>query len=314
MKSRRLKGEADDANRVMWQLIGDRNWEGIQQRLANGEWNPNRPLVLALQSGGLLLLSVAVEHGQVAVARQLIELGADVNAHMPGEIQPLMEACDASNREMVELLLQAGANVNTKCSVSDEGDAGETPLMAAVTHRDIVEMLLRNGARIDATTRRGRSVLSRLLETELVDLDMVRFLLDAGCPVDGRDLHHPILQRSLNVVKLLLARKPDVNKPFDWPTYLGSPRKGDTPIFVAVDRNADEMLEGTESEVRKRAERLAIIDLLIEAGAEVNGQRGGKMSTWTPLRMAIAQDDAEIVKRLIDAGAATTNEGETSQK
>jgi hypothetical protein len=85
MKSRRPKGEADDANRAMWQLISDKNWEGIQQRLANREWNPNRPL--------------------------------------------------------------------------------------------------------------------------------------------GRDLHHPILQRNLELVKLLLARKPDVNKPFDWPTYLGSPQK-----------------------------------------------------------------------------------------
>ena len=312
MKSRRPKGEADDTNRAMWQFLSDKNWDGIQQRLAKGEWNPNRPLVFALQPGGLLLLSAAVEHEQTAVARQLIELGADVNARMPGEIQPLMQACDTGNQEMVSLLLEAGADVNGKCPISDEGDPGETPLMAAAMsgHRDTVETLLKRGARIDATTRRGRSALSMVLDAGSVGLDMVRFLLDGGCPVDGRDLHHPILQRNLEIVKLLLARKPDVNKPFDWPTYLGSPQKGDTPLFVAVRQNPDEIPEGA---VLKRAERLAIIDLLIEAGADVNARRGSKASTWSPLMMAVAQDDKEIVRRLIAAGAEPTNEVTTTR-
>lgn len=306
MKPRRPKGEADDANREMWQLCSDKNWEAIQERLATGKWEPDRPLILALQPGGLLLLAAAIEDEQVEVVRQLIDLGADVNVRMPRESAPLMEACDSGNREIMELLLRAGADVNAKCSVSDDGDPGETPLMAAAMrgHRDMVESLLKKGARIDATTRRGRSALSIVLDAGCADLDMVRFLLDVGCPVDGRDLHYPILRRNLEVVRLLLGQKPDINKTYDWPTYLGSPNKGDTPIFVAVAQNADEMLAGTASELgKKRADRLAIIGRLIEAGADINARRGGKASGWTPLMMAVAQDDKEIARRLIAAGA-----------
>ena len=90
------------------------------------------------------------------------------------------------------------------------------------------------------------------------------------------------------------------------------PNKGDTPIFVAVAQNAEEMLAGTASELgKKRADRLAIIGRLIDAGADINARRGGKASGWTPLMMAVAQDDKEIARRLIAAGANTKNEDAT---
>jgi ankyrin repeat protein len=305
MKIQRLKGEADDLNRTMWQLCSDKNYEGIQERLTKGEWDPNRPLVLALQPGGFLLLTAAVSEGQLALAKLLIDLGADVNGHMRGEETPLMVACGSGKAEMADLLMRAGADVNVKDPVSDEGDPGETPLMAAAEngHRDIVEKLLQAGARIDATTRRGRSALSIVLDRENVDLSMVLFLLEAGCPVDGRDLHYPVLHRNLELVELLLDRKPDVSKRFDWPTYQGSPKKGDTPLFVAVAENALEHLVscGLDAPTR-RAERLAIIRHLNAAGADVNALRGDN-SAWNPLMLAVAQDDEEIAKSLIAAGA-----------
>ncbi len=307
MKTRRLKGVADDVNREMWQLCSNKNWEAIQQCLAEGKWDPNRPLVLALQPGGFLLLAAAVEAHQLAVARQLIELGADVNGRLPGEATPLQQACDAGNQEMVDLLLQAGADVNIKCPVSDDSDPGETPLMTAAMRqkRDIVEKLLQCGARMDAKTKRGRSALSWLLENgKRADLSMVRFFLANGCPVDGLDLHHPILARHLELVKLLLAQKLDVNKRFDWPRYSGCMeiRKHDTPLFVAVDYNA------VISDDSNPDDRLAIIDLLLEAGADVNEQRGGKPTGITPLMLAVLHDEAEIANRLWRAGAVPHKE------
>ncbi|MBC7783192.1 MAG: ankyrin repeat domain-containing protein [Burkholderiales bacterium] len=315
MKARQPKGIADDANRAMWRLFNDKNWDAIGQCLARGEWDPNRPLVFELQPGGHLLLSAAVSNSQVALARQLIELGADVNARMRLESPPLMIACERGNAAMVDLLLQAGADVNAKCPISDEGDPGETALMAAATagHRAIIETLLRSGARIDATTRRGRSALSMIVERRRVDLDMVRFLLDAGCSVDGRDLHYPVLDRNLELFQLLLDRKPPVDVPFDWPTDLRSPRKGDTPLFVAID-GFDDGASGEDLGLgKKRGERLAIIDLLIKAGADVNAQCGGKTSAWTPLLMAVAGDDEEMARRLIAAGADPAREIATSR-
>lgn len=303
MKSQRPAGKADDLNRTMWQLCSDRNCEGIQARLATGEWDPNRPLVMELQPGGLLLLSAAASGGWLALAEQLIALGADVNAHMPREAAPLLVACESGNAEMVDLLLKAGADANAKATSSDEGDPGETPLMAAAAQgfRDVVQKLLNHGADVRAVTRRGRTALTFSLLRESIDRGLVRLLLEAGCPVDGRDLHHPVYQRDLDVVEALLATGPDVNMRFDWPASTLSNERGDTPLFVAVARNSAEMLE-LESRI-KSSERLAIIDLLIEAGADVNSQRGMKGDGWTPLMLAAAQDEDEILRRLIQAGA-----------
>jgi ankyrin repeat protein len=136
-----------------------------------------------------------------------------------------------------------------------------------------------------------------------IDRNLVRLLLEAGCPVDGRDLHHPVYQRDLDVVKLLLTAKPDVNRPFDWPTWVLSNERGDTPLFVAVAKNSAEILGPEMGQVIKPAERLAIIDLLIEAGADVNAQRGTIRTGWTPLMLAAAQDEDEIARRFLDAGA-----------
>jgi hypothetical protein len=67
---RRPKGAADEANCAMLQLFNERNWEAVQRRLANDEWDANRPLVFALQPGGYYLLSGAVEAGHVALTKQ----------------------------------------------------------------------------------------------------------------------------------------------------------------------------------------------------------------------------------------------------
>lgn len=310
MKTRRLKGQADDANRAMWRRYNDKDWNGIARSLAQGEWEANRPLVFELQPGGLLLLHAAVLNGQMALAKQLIELGADANAAMPREPKLLTEVCQKGDLAMVELLIHAGADVNATCSISDNGDPGETPFMDAVMYgsREVAELLLRHGARPDLKTKRGRSALSIALDNGQGTPEMVRFLLDAGCPVDARDLHYPVLWRDLEIFQLLLARQPDVNKPFDWPTHPFSPKKHDTPLFVAVEQVYEEL--GCEPELApKRAERLAIIDLLIAAGADVNVQRGANTTGWTPLMWSMgAQADDEIAKRLVAAGADPAKE------
>ncbi len=310
MKKQRHPGEADEANREMWRFLREENWAGFQERVAKGEWDPNRPLVMALSPGGDYPLHIAASHGQMALARQLLELGAEVNGRMPGETAPLMAACEEGDAEMVELLLQHGAKADTKCVNSDEGDPGETALMevAGAGNRAILELLLRHGARIDATTRRGRSALSLCVDRHKPDMGMVQFLLDAGCPVDGRDLHPPIVQRNLELFQLLMARKPDVNKRFDWPTCTDLPNQGDTPLLAAVARNSVEIFSTASLDFKTRAaDRIAIIQQLIASGADVNVQRTDK-AAWTVLMLAVHQDDDEVARLLIAAGADPAKE------
>lgn len=295
----------------MWKLINAQDWAAVEKCVADGKWDANQPLTLNLQKGGFLLLSVAAEHSLVSLVKQLIKSGADVNKKLPGEDSPLMSACEAGRGQIVDLLLEAGADVNKKSTISDDGDPGETPFMIAAENgdRNMLAKLLKLGADVKAKTRRGRTALSFAIFKDRIDPDLIRFLLNAGCPVDGRDLHHPVYLRDPDMVELLLAAKPDVNLGYDWPMWDLSNQKGDTPLFVAVIRNAEDILE-KKGEMNSK-KRLAILDLLISAGADVNAQRGGRSSGWTPLIYAAALDEIEIAKRLLDAGADPNKTVET---
>ena len=216
-----------------------------------------------------------------------------------------MAACGMGRREVVDLLLQAGADVNKKHVNSDDGDSGETILMdtAGQGYQDLVEKLLKHGADIRAKTRRGRSPLTFAMDRDPIDQNLVRLLLDNGCPVDGRDLHRAVEERDLVIVERLLAARPEINARFDWPKGMSfSIERGDTPLHVGVSKSAGEII-GFANMVKPRADRLEILERLISAGADVNAQQGMKGNGWTPLMIAIAQDEDDIARLLLDAGA-----------
>ena len=97
---------------------------------------------------GQTALHYAAKAGQIAVAKLLIANGADVNAG--DDWTPLVEAAYCS-KEMVELLLAKGADINT---------GKWTPLHGAVYgHNDIVELLIAKGANVNARDGFGRTPL-----------------------------------------------------------------------------------------------------------------------------------------------------------
>jgi cytohesin len=103
-----------------------------------------------------------------AKARSLIEGGADVNRRTPDGTTPLDRAVGAGFKDIVELLIAKGADVNAK----DFWDW--TPLHSAVYgHKDIVKLLIAKRADVNARDAEGRTPLSYAKEeghTEIVEL------------------------------------------------------------------------------------------------------------------------------------------------
>jgi ankyrin repeat protein len=89
-------------------------------------------------------LHLAARGGHRDVAELLLQRGAEVNARAEGEfghgLTPLHEAARGGHREVVKLLLEHGADVNTR------NDAGKSPLELAVEggHFDVAELLRRH--------------------------------------------------------------------------------------------------------------------------------------------------------------------------
>lgn len=216
--------------------------------------------------------------------------------------EALMTACHSGNTDNVRALLAAGGDANTKTGLTDEGDFGETPLMVAARmgQSQIARVLLANGASPLAKTRRGMTALSFSLASNSPDMEIVRLLLNAGCPVDWNDLHYSVYLRELEIVKLLLTKSPDVNFHFQR-NFHPTIKKGCTPLSLAVGRNVEEII-GPPLGVTKPREKLAIVKLLLASGADPNKPSREK-NGWTPLMIAVACDEDKIAKALLDAGA-----------
>jgi ankyrin repeat protein len=88
-----------------------------------------------------------LENEHVAVAKLLIEKGADVNAKDKYDIPPLHKALEKGLVDIAKLLIDKGADINAKC----KHDRTSLHFAAYNGLKDMVELLLAKGA--DTTVR-----------------------------------------------------------------------------------------------------------------------------------------------------------------
>ncbi len=103
------------------------------------------------------------------------------------EATPLYYACMNGYKGVVKLLLQKGANVNSK------GLFKRTPLFDAVAegYERIVKLLLKNGADISLEVSWGETALSNA--TKRGDKEVIKLLLENGAGVDVKDNEGQVL-------------------------------------------------------------------------------------------------------------------------
>ncbi len=245
---------------------------------------------------GQTALQAVARTGNVEAAQVLLSHHATVDVREKwGGQTALMWASARRHPEMMQLLISKGADVNARSidrdyqrHVTAEGrpksldSGGFTPLLYAARENCVacVEVLLKNKADID-----------------LPDPDGVSPLLVA------------IMNANWDLAKQLIAAGADVNQ---WDIY------GEAPLFTAVDlRNR---IDGGRASIdpTNTSKGLAIVNLLLERGADPNMQlffkpanvRGTSSTTATrgatPLIRAANNGDLEIVKILLAHGADAT--------
>ena len=153
---------------------------------------------------GSTALSLACKYDEPDEVKLLIEANADVNIARINGLSPLMIASSHSCIDVVNLLLENGADVTAV-----QQDTGETALTLACAkrRREIVYKLIACGADVNAT--RARDDLSALMIACLHnDEEMVQKLIDAeaninACNASGITAYE--LTESVKIREILLA-------------------------------------------------------------------------------------------------------------
>ncbi len=197
--------------------------------------------------------TTAAAGGDVQLVRQLLAENPDAELKGAAGRRALLHAAGVGNAEMLEVLLDRGADANTRAK-----DAiARTPLMLAAAggHLEAIDILISRGAKLDTRDRGGKTALA--WATLQGRTGAVERLLDKGADVNARD--------NGKVTPVLLA--------------VG--RADDATLRVLAERGAD--LEA-ESQQNKMTPLLLAIErggvdtvaYLLERGAKADGaeQRG----------------------------------------
>ncbi|KAF5338867.1 hypothetical protein D9758_015555 [Tetrapyrgos nigripes] len=244
------------------------------------------------------------------IMQLLIEEGANINAQGGKYGTPLLAAVSMQNKDTVKLLLEKGADVNA------QGGNYGTPLQAALFkgYDEIVKLLFENGADVNAQGGEYGTALQAALCMGYEDI--ARLLLEKGADVNaqhgayGTPLQAALFRGYEDIARLLLEKGADVNAQCG---QYGTPLqaalcKGYKDIaMLLVEKGAD-----VNAQVGKYGNALYtacfhgckdLVRLFLEKGADVNA-RGGNYGS--ALQVAFSYHRTDIVRLLLEKGADVT--------
>jgi len=310
---RKVRAAADDPTMIsrcpeMLQPAPEKtSVSGDRKKSPQPQWSPDTALLKALRSGRL-------EEAADALAR-----GADSNAvdRQSSTMQAAMENCRDTMFSMMQMLLEAGADVNLR------NGNGQTPLIiAAFSCFKAIPFLLEHGADPTLADNAGESALHGIVRLEAETMTpLLEKLLAAGADINHQNRHGqtPLIRASYSTLQrkavgaALLEHGADPNR---------QDYRGDTVLHIlAADSRRNDssglirqlLSHGARLEIRNRKHQTPLmaavahkhviaVRTLIDAGADVNvrNQRGrpliGSLISCDPEKLA-------MLKRIVDAGA-----------
>ena len=216
-----------------------------------------------------------VEENDLKCVERLLDEGADIEERWENFETPLFGAVRATRLEVARLLVKRGADVNAT------NDAGERPLHAIWKKSPIVELLIENGAEIDALDKHSSSALMTALNYG--KLKTAEWLIEEGASLE-------------------------VKAKDGWTMLHATARSGSKKIFDAIDeKTAGSKLIDSKTKQEETVLHAAALsnsarltEELIQRGFGVNATT---IHGQTPLHLAALRDRKKTVRALVRNGA-----------
>ena len=254
-----------------------------------------------------------VEQGDRTATGLFLAAGMDANAAIDQEGNTaLMVAANNGRAEVVDELVQAGANVNVT------NRQGVSALMRAATREDValVRKLIAAKADLNHKDSRGETALS--FAAARGRRETVTLLLDSGAQPEAIDRAFVAAAESgePEIARLLLGRGADVQKTGGEALVKAivqsgrSDRVNDNVTFIlgmVGDVSAQDANGWSAVHLAAREGNAALLRLLLEKGADLNRVCACKgflnARDWTPLQIAARRGRTEVVDLLLGGGA-----------
>ena len=204
----------------------------------------NKADVNIVNSSGETPLYRAVSRGLADIVRKMLQVyGGNAKKRSPDKC-PLVAACRMQNEELVETLLQHGADPNlTRMSCDSDSKCTCTfPLVVAANkgNRDIVMSLLNAGANINAINHEGKSIMYLAAKTL------------TGSSRQYQNAEE--MSKVLSTIRLMLQNGANFNQP-----------DGPSPLYLAVAALVE--IEARYGEDWYKTGIVQLLKLMIEHGA-----------------------------------------------
>jgi uncharacterized protein len=279
--------------------------------------------------GGLTALLYAARSGCYGCVDALLAAGDEINRPTPEGVTPLMLALDNDHNEVAKLLIERGAN-------ADLWDWwGRTPLYIAIDRREAVIAPLKTGlVALDIAIRDDVPPVPTPGHPSVSNLQIIHALLDAGVDLNAQlNMHRPsrrgnvgrfveefyntgctplmraTISGDVEVVRILLDKgaSPNISA------------MGLTPFLVAAGVGTGGRGSGLASATHSGGPvDMALMDLLLAHGADVNAQVTGTQSYslrisrspsategMTALHVAAQKGRLDEMRYLLEKGAKT---------
>jgi ankyrin repeat protein len=249
------------------------DWAAVQAMAKRPGAELNAP-----STEGSTALHFAINAGEAAVIKQLLDAGADIDTHNIAGVSPLQLAVTSGNTQVVSMLLARGADARAR------DEAKESLLMLAARYGDgaMASALIAAGADVDYVEPRY-SQDALMIAVRSGNPSVVAALIKAGA-----ELNH---------------QTPPGPEPATREPGAGGGSTGEGMIRSGVPPEG-QRLAGTGMMTAllyaARDDQMDAARLLVKAGAQLEL---AEYNAITPLLMAITNDHYDVARLLIEAGA-----------